>query len=58
MKGCYSDDNCNAATMTMYRHHDPRIVPCIMDFLKTKMTQYSEKYGWVLDESDFELNDG
>ena len=34
---------------------DPRIVPCILDFLKTKMKEFSEEYGWVFDERDFEF---
>ena len=38
-------------------HHDPRILSCIMDFLRTKMKQFSVEYGWVLDESDFVIDD-
>jgi truncated hemoglobin YjbI len=36
---------------------DPRIKPCIMDFLKTKMMTYAQEFEWDFDERDFEFND-
>ena len=34
---------------------DPRINPCIMEFLKVKMGKYAKRYNWNLDNSDFRL---
>lgn len=39
-------------------HHfqtDPRILPCVMDFLETKMRTYAELHSWEFDKSDFEV---
>lgn len=32
---------------------DKRIVPCIMDFLRTKMLKYADIHSWKFDEADF-----
>jgi truncated hemoglobin YjbI len=34
---------------------DPRIKPCILDFLRTKMISYADQFGWDFDEGDMEL---
>lgn len=34
---------------------DPRIQPCILDFLKIKMIGYAEDHSWSFDETDFKL---
>lgn len=34
---------------------DPRIKPCILEFLRSKMMSYADQFGWKFDESDFEL---
>lgn len=36
---------------------DPRVLPCILDFLKTKMQTYAKVHGWKFDDSDFALAD-
>jgi hypothetical protein len=36
---------------------DPRILPCLVDFLKTKMENYAKLHAWEFDESDFKLRD-
>ena len=33
---------------------DPRIVPCLVDFLHAKMRSYALDFEWELDESDFD----
>lgn len=33
---------------------DPRIRPCLVEYIKTKMKTYADRFGWDLDESDFE----
>ena len=47
----------DVGTSTDIIHHDPRILPGIMDFLRTKMKHFSEEYCWILDESDFVIDD-
>lgn len=37
--------------------NDPRILPCLLEFLKTKMQSYAAQHGWEFDASDFELSD-
>lgn len=37
------------------RFDDPRVKPCIIEFLKTKMMSYAQEFGWDFDESDMEL---
>jgi truncated hemoglobin YjbI len=37
------------------RFDDPRVKPCILEFLKTKMMSYAADFGWDFDESDMEL---
>lgn len=32
---------------------DPRVFPCIVSFLETKMRTYAAEHGWKFDESDF-----
>jgi truncated hemoglobin YjbI len=52
-----NSSNSDTTTTTTTRHRrldDPRVIPCIMEFLKTKMKKYADQYGWVLDERDFE----
>mmetsp|Transcript_27711 Transcript_27711/g.71318 ORF Transcript_27711/g.71318 Transcript_27711/m.71318 type:complete len:96 (+) Transcript_27711:1-288(+) len=34
---------------------DPRINPCILEFLKLHMGKYAKKYGWSLASSDFRM---
>lgn len=35
---------------------DPRVMPCIVDFIKTKMKVYAkEHHNWKFDESDFDF---
>ena len=34
---------------------DPRVMPCIASFLKTKMPKYAEEFDWKFDESDFDF---
>lgn len=36
---------------------DPRVLPCIVDFLKTKMQTYAKVHGWDFDDTDFSLRD-
>lgn len=56
----------NAKGATRWMHHmrgalenyqdkfdDPRVMPCIVDFLKTKMKVYAKEHNWEFDESDF-----
>jgi truncated hemoglobin YjbI len=33
---------------------DPRIKPCMWDFLRTKVIKYSRQHNWTFDEGDFE----
>ena len=47
MKGALMEQN--------FDHLDPRINPCIMQFLKVKMAKYAQRYNWKLDNSDFRL---
>jgi len=37
-----------------FSKHDPRVKPCIVDFLKTKMKRYAHEHKWTFDEADFE----
>jgi truncated hemoglobin YjbI len=32
---------------------DPRIVPCIIDFLRTKMMKYADEHSWKFNPADF-----
>lgn len=34
---------------------DPRIMPCIVDFLRVKMKTYAKEHHWEFDESDFDF---
>eukprot|EP00980_Cylindrotheca_fusiformis_P020429 scaffold7479_cov61-Cylindrotheca_fusiformis.AAC.1 len=36
---------------------DPRILPCLVDFLKTKMMSYATLHGWEFDTTDFNVQD-
>ena len=38
-----------------YFEDDPRILPCLMDFLNTKMQNYATIHGWTFDPSDFQV---
>lgn len=38
-------------------HDDPRIVPCMVEFLRAKVRAYAQEYGWKMDESDFIVED-
>ena len=41
-------------------HHfqrDPRVLPCLVDFLETKMKSYADLHDWEFDDSDFKLED-
>jgi len=33
---------------------DPRVIPCIVDFLEAKMRTYAMNHGWQFEEADFE----
>jgi truncated hemoglobin YjbI len=33
--------------------HDPRIKPCIVSFLKTKMMKYAREHDWTFQDADF-----
>eukprot|EP00038_Savillea_parva_P012028 m.201718 g.201718 ORF g.201718 m.201718 type:complete len:278 (-) comp21522_c0_seq1:109-942(-) len=33
---------------------DPRVKPCIVDFLKVRMEKYAKTHGWRFDEADFD----
>jgi len=33
---------------------DPRILPCLKDFLRTKMLKYANEHDWKFDNSDFD----
>lgn len=35
---------------------DPRILPCLVDFLRTKVRAYADEYGWKFDDTDFEID--
>ena len=37
---------------------DPRIPPCIVGFLRTKMETYASDFGWRFQESDFDFASG
>ncbi|CAB9511125.1 Bacterial-like globin [Seminavis robusta] len=37
------------------KFEDPRVKPCILEFLTTKMCSYAQKFGWEFDEKDMEL---
>jgi hypothetical protein len=48
------------ASFIKNHHHfqkDPRILPCLVDFLETKMKKYAELQDWEFDSSDFQLED-
>lgn len=32
---------------------DPRVLPCIVEFLRTKIQTYATEHNWILDEHDF-----
>lgn len=38
---------------TDFSRIDPRIKPCIIDFLRTKVRKYAKQHGWRFDEEDF-----
>jgi hypothetical protein len=41
-------------------HHfqqDPRVLPCLVDFLETKMMYYADAHDWEFDASDFQVQD-
>lgn len=38
-----------------YLDGDPRILPAIMQFLKTKMRSYATLHNWEFDASDFDI---
>jgi truncated hemoglobin YjbI len=59
----------NAKGATRWMHHmtgalndheqslhalDPRILPCLVDFLRTKMLKYAQQHGWKFENSDFD----
>jgi len=37
------------------KFEDPRVKPCIVDFLHTKMAGYAKDFGWKFDEGDMVL---
>jgi len=37
----------------VFRAIDPRITPCIVDFLETKMKKYAKQFKWRFDKRDF-----
>ena len=37
------------------KFEDPRVLPCIVDFLSTKMKTYAKEHEWEYDESDFDF---
>lgn len=39
---------------TCYSSVDERIIPCLKDFLKTKMMKYASEHNWKFDDSDFD----
>lgn len=39
---------------TAFAGVDKRILPCLKDFLRTKMLKYSKEHDWKFDNSDFE----
>ena len=39
---------------TDFRHEDPRVKPCIVDFLETRMRKYALAHGWEFDPYDFD----
>lgn len=38
----------------VFKAIDPRIPPCIVDFLETKMNKYAEQFGWKFQSKDFD----
>lgn len=36
-----------------FDHIDKRVMPCIVDFIRTKMIKYAEHHEWKFDDSDF-----
>eukprot|EP00934_Nitzschia_sp_Nitz4_P009398 Nitzschia sp. Nitz4//scaffold68_size99682//54977//55618//NITZ4_004568-RA/size99682-processed-gene-0.42-mRNA-1//-1//CDS//3329556605//9388//frame0 len=36
---------------------DPRIVPCLVEFLASKVWSYANEFGWEFDETDFHVED-
>jgi truncated hemoglobin YjbI len=66
----YAEPVMNAAGATRWMKHmrhalssydfatngytDPRVIPCLVDFLHAKMRTYALDFGWELDESDFD----
>jgi len=40
---------------TDFRDVDPRIKPCIVDFLRTKMMKYAKQHSWDFTEEDFDF---
>jgi len=61
----------NAAGAKRWMHHmrgalenqqhafeDPRVMPCIVDFVKTKMKVYAKEHSWEFDECDFDFAKG
>jgi truncated hemoglobin YjbI len=45
------------ASYNFTKFGDPRIQPCIVEFLKTKMIVYAGEFDWEFDEIDFELTE-
>jgi truncated hemoglobin YjbI len=41
------EENCD-------KFDDPRVMPCIVEFLKVKMKTYAKEHCWEFDEGDFE----
>lgn len=39
------------------QYHDPRILPCLVEFLRSKMWSYANEFGWDFDDSDFDISD-
>ena len=36
---------------------DPRVLPCIVDFLRVKVLAYAHEFGWEFDETEFDVAD-
>lgn len=52
MRLAVADNERNPATS--FAAIDPRVLPCLKDFLRTKMLKYSKQHDWKFDNSDFE----
>ena len=42
-------------TLENVKFEDPRVKPCVIDFLRSKMMKYSDQFGWQYNDSDMEL---